>query len=374
MPDVPSTRSIGFRVRAAREAKGCTQDELAAHLQLDNRQSVSDIETGKRAIKPDELVILSDVLDRELDYFVEPFSVAGEAKFNWRVSPTVPGDALNDFEERSSKLVGLLRWLREQQDSSTSALRKNLRLSLQSTFEVAQARAEQLRAELELGPEPGHTLLDKVERVLDIPVLMVDADVFAEGSISGATCHLDEMSCILINRRESEARRAYNLAHELFHALTWEAMEPDRRESDTIEDRNSAGRKRIEQLANNFAAALLMPRTSIHQLVNQENRSDVAHLREAASTLGVSYQALAWRLSNMNLIDDKAFNQLAHSHQLAVPVATPKLYSPSFARMLHEAIDKGRVSARKVSKTLRLDLGQLGNVFAEHKMTVPFEL
>jgi Zn-dependent peptidase ImmA (M78 family) len=182
------------------------------------------------------------------------------------------------------------------------------------------------------------------------------------------------MSCILINRKESEARRVYNLAHELFHALTWEAMEPDRRESNTIEDRNSAGRKRIEQLANNFAAALLMPRASIHRLVNQEVRPDVAHLRGVASALRVSYQALAWRLSNMNLIDDKVFGQLARSHQSIVPVATPKLYSPNFVRMLHEAIDKGRVSARKVAKTLRLDLDQLGSVFAEHGMTVPFEL
>jgi Zn-dependent peptidase ImmA (M78 family)/transcriptional regulator with XRE-family HTH domain len=374
MTDIPSARIIGSRVRAARESKGCTQDELAAHLQLENRQSVSDIETGNRAIKPDELVILSDVLERDLDYFVEPFSVAGEAKFNWRVSPTVPGDALNEFEERSSRLVGLLRWLREQQNSSTSALKKNLRLSLHSTFEVAQARAEQLGAELELGPEPGYTLLEKIERMLDIPVLMVDSDVFADGSISGATCHLDEMSCILINRKEGEARRAYNLAHELFHALTWEAMEPDRRESNTIEDRNSVGRKRIEQLANNFAAALLMPRASIHQFVNQGNRSDVAHLREVASALSVSYQALAWRLSNMNVIDDKTFKQLSHSHQSIVAFATPKLYSPNFMRMLHEAIDKGRVSARKIAKTLRLNLDQLGNVFAEHKMTVPFEL
>jgi methyl coenzyme M reductase gamma subunit len=76
----------------------------------------------------------------------------------------------------------------------------------------------------------------------------------------------------------------------------------------------------------------------------------------------------------MNLIDDDAFDQLAHSHQLVVAFATPKLYSPNFVRMLHEAIDKGRVSARKVAKTLRLDLEQLGNVFAEHEMTVPFEL
>ncbi len=55
---------IGFRVRAAREAKGWTQDELAALLHLENRQSVSDLENGKRSIKPDELVVLSDALDQ----------------------------------------------------------------------------------------------------------------------------------------------------------------------------------------------------------------------------------------------------------------------------------------------------------------------
>lgn len=370
--DAVSQRMIGFRVRAAREAKGWTQDELAALLHLESRQSVSDLENGKRSIKPDELVVLSDAFDRDLDYFVEPFSVAGEAQFNWRVSPRVPATALDEFEARSGSLVGLLRWLREQQASSTSALKRNLRLSQHSTFETAQARAEQLGAELELGSTPAHILLEKIEKQLDIPVLMVDPDTLTGGSISGATCHLEEMTCILINRNESEARRAYNLAHEL-HALTWEAMRPDRRETNVAE-KWGPGRKRVEWLADNFAAALLMPRASVDGLVEPGQAASVAHLREVAKALGVSNQALAWRLRGLNHIEESTCDRLLHSHQSIAPLSIPKLYSPDFVRMLHEAIDKGRVSARKVVKALRLSLDQLTRIFGQYGLSAPFEL
>ena len=374
MSDIVSQRSLGFRVRAAREAKGWTQDELAAQLRLENRQSVSDLENGKRSIKPDELVVLSDVLDRELDYFLDPFSVVGEAQFNWRVSPNVPESALNEFEDRSGSLVGLLRWLREQQVSSASALKRNLRLSQSSTFETAQARAEQLGAELELGSTPAHMLLEKVEKQLDIPVLMVDPDTLTNGSISGATCHLEEMSCILINRKESEARRAYDLAHELFHALTWEAMRPERRETNVTEKCTPSGRKRIEQLADNFAAALLMPRASLDDLVKPGQAVRIAHLREVATVLGVSNQALAWRLRGLNRIEEETCERLLHSHQSIAPLGIPKLYSADFVRLLHEAIDKGRVSARKVGKALHLSLNQLTRVFSQYGLAAPFDL
>ncbi len=54
MLDKISHKLIGFRVKAAREAKGWTQDQLTQGLGLNDRQTVSDIENGKRALKPDE--------------------------------------------------------------------------------------------------------------------------------------------------------------------------------------------------------------------------------------------------------------------------------------------------------------------------------
>jgi Zn-dependent peptidase ImmA (M78 family)/transcriptional regulator with XRE-family HTH domain len=368
-----SQKLIGYRVKAAREAKGWTQDQLAQGLGLNDRQSVSDIENGKRALKPDELLALSDLLERDIEFFIDPFAVAGEAQFSWRAAPEVPEDILDGFELKAGQWIGLLRWLREQQGSRTSVLKRALRLSAQSSFEDAQERAESLVAELDLGVIPAETLIDKIERELDIPVLFVDTVEADNGkTISGATCHLEEMGVILINRNETEARRFYDLAHELFHALTWDAMKPDHRESNSIEERNKG--KRIEQLANNFAAALLMPRASLNKLIDGSRQGDIAHLCEVAALLRVAPVALAWRLFNLKLIGDDTRRALSQEKQRPSVSGPPKRFSASFVRMLHEALENGRLSARKAAKAMGLGLGGLTELFAQYDLPAPFEL
>src|SRR5580704_11234149 len=90
-------RLLGYRVKAAREARGWTQDQLTQALGLNDRQSVSDIENGKRSLKPDELLQVSDLLNRDIEFFIDPFAVAGEAQFSWRAAPDVPEDSLDRF-------------------------------------------------------------------------------------------------------------------------------------------------------------------------------------------------------------------------------------------------------------------------------------
>ena len=368
-----SHKLIGSRVKAAREAKGWTQDQLTQALGFNDRQTVSDIENGKRALKPDEMLRLSDLLDRDIEFFIDPFAVAGEAQFSWRAAPEVPEDSLDGFELKVGQWIGLLRWLREQQDSRTSVLKRALRLSAQSSFEDAQERAEGLVAELDLGVIPAESLIDKIERELDIPVLFVDTVETDDGkSISGATCHLEEMGVILINRNETEARRVYDLAHELFHALTWDAMKPDYRESNSIEERNKV--KRIEQLANNFAAALLMPRASLNKLIDGNRQDDIAHLCEVAALLRVAPVALAWRLFNLKLINDDTRRVLSQEKQRASVSGPPKRFCMSFVKMLREALENGRLSARKAAKAMGLGLGGLTELFAQYDFPAPFEL
>lgn len=368
-----SQKLIGYRVKAAREAKGWTQDELTKGLGLKDRQSVSDIENGKRALKPDEMLTLSDLLNRDIEFFIDPFAVAGEAQFSWRVAPEVPEDSLDGFELKAGQWIGLLRWLREQQDSRASVLKRALRLSAQSSYEDAQERAESLVAELDLGVIPAEGLIDKIERELDIPVLFVDTVETDDGkSISGATCHLEEMGVILINRNENEARRFFDLAHELFHALTWDAMKPDHRESNSVEDRNKG--KRIEQLANSFAAALLMPRASLDKLIDRDRLDDIAHLGEVAAVLRVAPVALAWRLFNLRLIGEDTRRRLSQEKQRPSVSGSPKRFSLPFVRMLHEALDNGRLSARKAAKAMGLGLGGLAELFAQYDLAAPFEL
>ena len=51
-----------------------------------------------------------------------------------------------------------------------------------------------------------------------------------------------------------EGRSHFDLAHELFHVLTWDAMPPER-----LEEARETGGSRVEQLANSLAASVLMP-------------------------------------------------------------------------------------------------------------------
>ena len=368
-----SHKLIGYHVKAAREANGLTQEELAKSIGIKDRQSVSDIENGKRGIKPDELLALSDLLDRDVEFFLDPFAVTGEAEFSWRASPEISEDNLDRFENKAGQWIGLLRWLREQQDSRISVLKHTLRLSSQSTFEDVQECAEKLIIELSFDVIPAESLIEKIERELDIPVLFVDTIEDEKGnSISGATCHLEGMGVILINRNENEARRYFDLAHELFHALTWDAIKPDHRESNSTEDRNKV--KRIEQLANAFAAALLMPKSSIKRLIDPTRTNDVSHLCEVAALLRVAPITLAWRLFNLKLIDDQTKNRLLQERQRQSISGTPKQFSLAFVKMLHEALDKGRLSARKAAKAISLNLSELKNLFVQYDLTPPFEL
>ncbi len=368
-----SQKLIGYRVKAARDQKGWTQDQLTQGLGLNDRQSISDIENGKRALKPDELLALSDLLDRDIEYFIDPFAVAGEAQFSWRAASEVSEDSLNAFELKAGLWIGLLRWLREQQSSETSPLKRALRLSMQSSYEDAQICAERLAVELDLGVIPVESLIDKIERELDIPVLFVDTVEVANGkTISGATCHLEALGVILVNRNETEARRYFDLAHELFHALTWDAMKPDHRESNSIEDRHKG--KRIEQLADNFASALLMPRASLDKLIDTNRTNDIAHLCEVAALLRVSPVALAWRLVNLQRISVDTCEQLKKVKQRLSVSGPPKIFSTTFVQMLHEALENGRLSARKAARATGLGLSGLTELFAQYDLAAPFDL
>ena len=79
-----SKKMVGGRVEVARKAKGWNQNQLADALGVKSRQIVSAIERGERALKTSELINITEVLGRDIEFFLDPCSVVGEAKFSWR--------------------------------------------------------------------------------------------------------------------------------------------------------------------------------------------------------------------------------------------------------------------------------------------------
>ena len=147
-----------------------------------------------------------------------------------------------------------------------------------------------------------------------------------------------------------------------------------KKQSRTQAGKNRNKGKRIEQLANSFAAALLMPRASLDKLIDRDRLDDIAHLCEVAALLRVAPVTLAWRLFNLKLIGDDTRRSLSQEKQRPSVSGPPKRFSPTFVKMLHEALENGRLSARKAAKAIGLGLGGLIELFAQYDLTAPFEL
>jgi transcriptional regulator with XRE-family HTH domain len=78
------TQLIGTRLKALREKRNLSQDDLARRFGFKDRQTVSAIETGERRMSSDELLLAVEKLGKPLDYFTDPFMLVGEGKFSWR--------------------------------------------------------------------------------------------------------------------------------------------------------------------------------------------------------------------------------------------------------------------------------------------------
>src|SRR5689334_7816795 len=133
-----STAVIGARIKALREERKLSQDDLARIFGFKDRQTVSAIETGERRLSAEELLTAIDKLGASLDYFTNPFLLVGEGKFSWR-QHNVGLPRLRAFEAVAGRWVAAQRTLAPQVGKPPPNLRQTLKLTSKSTFEDAMA-------------------------------------------------------------------------------------------------------------------------------------------------------------------------------------------------------------------------------------------
>jgi Zn-dependent peptidase ImmA (M78 family)/transcriptional regulator with XRE-family HTH domain len=366
-----STR-LGARLRAVREQRGLSQDQLAELFGFNDRQTVSAIETGERRLSAAELMLAVQKLGISLDDLVDPFRLTGEGHFSWRQTNVTPR-RLESFEAVAGRWIAAFREIAPQVGRQAPLLRRTLGLGKGSGSDEAMAAGERFAAEFKLGDVPAARLGEVMESELAILVLMVDA---AEG-VSGAACRLPELDAVLINRKEVAGRRHFDLAHELFHLLTWDAMPPEH-----VEEASETGRGRVEQLANNFSSALLMPQPVLARHGDwselPEGDALVRRLKATARALQVTASALKWRLVALGHLSARAArsidDRLLRADEPRTKAAPPPLFSHRFMEVLSRAIDQGRVSARRAADLAGLTLEDLSDLFAKHGVAAPFEL
>ena len=170
----------------------------AEHVYSSNRQTVLAIETRDRGVTAEELLLAVEKLAASLEYFTDPFLLAGEGRFSWRHTG-VDGERLAACEHSSGRWIAAFRTSAPAVGSETPLLRRALGLTRRSRLEDAMRTGERFAAEFGLGAAPATRLSEAMERELASLVLVVDA----ERAISGAACRLWEMDAVLIARREA---------------------------------------------------------------------------------------------------------------------------------------------------------------------------
>jgi len=366
--------AIYKRFRTLRKKSGMSQDDLSTAMCFNDRQTISAIESGVRKISAEELIVASQIFDVGLDFFTDPFRLVGdEGRFSWR-QHEVNEEQLDAFQDVAGQWIAAYRYLSDLKDDIENPILPRLGLTTNSSFEEAQSDGEKISRVFELGDIPAENLQSVIENKLGVLVLYVDGI----HGVSGAACQLPELNTILINRNEPIGRRNFDTAHELFHLLTWDAMPPMHLES---ENPTSKYEKRIEQLADNFASALLMPFRILEIYWVKRGDSEIHQwLNNTAKELKVTSVALKWRLINTGIlsnangdkIDDEQLRYNGYKEE-NTKEEKPHIFSKKFMELVGWSIEQGHLSVRKAAKTMGMTIDDLSKLFKQYELEPPFE-
>ena len=317
---------------------------------LRHRQTVASIESGERQLSATELIRVMQILGVDLDYFTDPFRLVGEGQFSFRTKAVVDAEVLDQFERRVGRWLAMYRELSREQGHLPQWLGHKLNLSARSSLEDAQAAGEAAAEAWHLGSHPAERLRSVMEDRLRVLVLYVDTPT----GVSGAASRVPGLNCALVNRQESEGRRNFDLAHELFHLLTWDTMPPER--ATVVDKRRRDKQWRVERLAENFAAALLMPAAVLTPAWEADASAGEVHdrINMVAERFKVSSQACKWRLDNLGLLSKGEVESidtglLATERNSACRETDVPPFSRLFAQRIATALNDGRLSVKRAA-------------------------
>src|SRR6202158_441325 len=154
-----TTNLIGTRIKALREERKLSQDDLARLFGFKDRQTVSAIENGERRVTAEELLVAVEKLGKPLDYFTDPFLLVGEGRFSWRQTDVGP-QRLSAYERSAGRWIAAFRAIAPQGVRAAPLLRRALGITRHQRFEDAMEAGERFVAEFKLGEVPATRLIE----------------------------------------------------------------------------------------------------------------------------------------------------------------------------------------------------------------------
>ena len=280
---------IHDRLKYARQRAGLSGPQVKDRAGI-GESSLSEFENGRREPSLSQLQKLAEVYRRSVAFFLTEGPLPTEPAVLWRMRPPKDAEEIEvHFLRLCEQYHNLEVWCDEL---IPPCLPRAAGTASVFDFRRTKALAKEVRDHLQLGDRPGQSLLRVLEEVCAVKVFHLPF----EPSGTAASTKSDSFGpAVLLNSANARWRRNFDLAHELFHLLTWELF---RHSADAS---SAVASEQEECLANCFASHVLMPEEILRLTVEQ-------YLQDAKGTLpvdavfniarqfDVSVDALMWQI------------------------------------------------------------------------------
>lgn len=342
--------SLPDRLKYARDAMSLTLADVERQTSI-GASTLSEFENGKREPRLTQLKELADLYRRSTTFFLDQGPVPQEVVL-WRQKPTSPSaeSVQADFLRLAEQYQSLERWCDTIEEPRLPFV---LGSRTQFRYSHAERLAHDFRIKHGLGERPGQSLLPVMEEICKVKVFHMSF----EPTGSAACTYSDRCgAAVLLNSNSVRWRRNFDLAHELFHLLTWNVFR--QRESSLVAESSA----QEEKLATCFARNLLMPQEPLRIAINayECDPSDLSFddLFQVARQFDVSVEALLWQMTFIYNLHPEVIQ--AKIEQLRGRMAfwdgrqhdTPPSRPLRFEALANEALHKGLLSMGKYAEYL----------------------
>lgn len=275
---------ISNRLKLARENCGLKLSDVQAQTGIDD-SCLSSYENGNSEPKFAQLAKLAELYRLPLSFFFEETPLESQVVL-WRNQPENNAEIQAEFLQLCRQYRQLEQWAEE---SSTNQLPDLDNFGNYFGYSEAEELANSARKLMGLGDQPGQQLFGVLEEVYGVKIFHLNL-----GALGTAACAKSPIlgDAILLNSECCRWRRNHDLAHELFHLLTWNRF--DHSSGVCHPDSNE------DKLATCFAGNLLLPLQTVKQAIQkhraQTDSIPLSKLDSVARQFDVSLESLLWRM------------------------------------------------------------------------------
>jgi Zn-dependent peptidase ImmA (M78 family)/transcriptional regulator with XRE-family HTH domain len=341
-----SFKYLPERLKCAREQAGLTQEKTAAETGI-GISSISEFESGKREPRFHQLSLLAGAYKRDLSFFLSDEPIEREPVVLWRQMP-------ENSKEMEGRFIKLCRQYRNLEvwcaEAGTASLPVDHGEPGRYGYNDAKDLAARIRKELELGEQPGSELLRVLEERCGVKVFH---ESFRPTGPAASTKDAGFGYAILLNSLNVRWRRNFDLAHELFHLLTWDIFHSDESQNSLIATGDE------EKFATCFARHLLMPIDALRAALKiraHDKKVRPEHLFDIARLFDVSIEALLWQIVleyKLKLSEEeiRQFADRAESQGKREDTRPPE-YPDRYNALAVRALREGRISIGRFAEYL----------------------